>query len=99
MYEIVITYKEFLKNPGFFKSFIQNPEPLKKWNFWCKERKYNQNFFEEKNLFMQSVNSYLGIMVHYKSSKFSSVQLNYFLNRHWTQFFFLNKDCKKIEKK
>ena len=25
MYEIVITYKEFLKNPEFFKSFIQNP--------------------------------------------------------------------------
>lgn len=49
MYEIVITYKEFLKNPGFFKSFIQNPEPLKKWNFWCKERKYNQKYFEEKN--------------------------------------------------
>ena len=54
---------------------------------------------EEKNLFMQSVNSYLGIMVHYKSYKFRSVQLNYFLNCHWTQFFFLNKDCKKIEKK
>ena len=49
MYEIVITYKEFLRDPEFFKSFIQNPKKMKKWNFWCKERKYNQNFFEEKN--------------------------------------------------
>ena len=49
MYEIVITYKEFLRDPEFFKSFIQNPKKMKKWNFWCKERKYNQKYFEEKN--------------------------------------------------
>ena len=42
MYEIVITYNEFLRNPELFKKFLEDPKPMKKWNFWCKERRCNE---------------------------------------------------------
>lgn len=48
MYEIVITYNEFLRNPELFKKFLEDPKPMKKWNFWCKEMKYKQEKFEKK---------------------------------------------------
>ena len=48
MYQIVITYKEFLRNPDFFRKFITNPHRMEKWNFWCEERKYNPECFKEK---------------------------------------------------
>ena len=48
MYEITLTYKEFLRNPDFFRKFIANPHKMEKWNFWCKERKYNPEYFKEK---------------------------------------------------
>ena len=49
MYEIVITYKEFLKNPETFKRFIENPHIIDKWNFWCKERMYKQECFQKRD--------------------------------------------------
>lgn len=48
MYEIALTYKEFLRNPDFFRKFIANPHKMEKWNFWCRERKYNPEYFKEK---------------------------------------------------
>ena len=48
MYEIALTYKEFLRNPDFFRKFIANPHKMEKWNFWCRERKYNPECFKEK---------------------------------------------------
>ena len=48
MHEVCITYKEFLRNPIAFKNFIAAPRRKRKWNFWCKERAYNQNCLEEK---------------------------------------------------
>ena len=32
MYEIVITYNEFLRNPELFKKLLEDPKPMKKWN-------------------------------------------------------------------
>ena len=48
MYRIVITYKEFLRNPNIFKEFIRAPHKIKKWNFWCNEKKYKPEYFDKK---------------------------------------------------
>ena len=48
MYEICITYKEFLRSPEEFKKFILSPKEQRKWNFWSHKKKYNQKYFEEK---------------------------------------------------
>ena len=48
MYEICMTYKEFLRNPQALKEIISSPKKQNKWNFWCRIRKYNPKFFEEK---------------------------------------------------
>lgn len=48
MYEICITYNEFMRNPNAFKKFIEEPKVQKKWNFWSHRKKYNQKFFDEK---------------------------------------------------
>ena len=48
MYEVLITYNEFLRHPDVFKDFIKEPKKFTKWNFWCKELKYNQGNFEKK---------------------------------------------------
>lgn len=48
MFEIVITYKEFLRKPDVFREFIKEPKKFTKWNFWCLELKYNPQKFEEK---------------------------------------------------
>ena len=45
MYELLITYKEFMRNPDIFREFIKQPKQIKKWNFWCKERKYDDKYF------------------------------------------------------
>lgn len=48
MFEVLITYNEFLRHPDVFKDFIKEPKKLTKWNFCCKEVKYKQEKFEEK---------------------------------------------------
>lgn len=48
MFEVLITYNEFLRHPDVFKDFIKDPKKLTKWNFWCKEMKYKQEKFEKK---------------------------------------------------
>lgn len=48
MNEVLITYNEFLRHPDVFKDFIKEPKKFTKWNFWCKERKYNQEKFDKK---------------------------------------------------
>lgn len=48
MFEVLITYNEFLRHPDVFKDFIKEPKKLTKWNFWCKEMKYKQEKFEKK---------------------------------------------------
>ena len=48
MFEVLITYNEFLRHPDVFKDFIKEPKKFTKWNFWCKELKYNQENFEKK---------------------------------------------------
>lgn len=48
MFEVLITYNEFLRHPDVFKDFIKGPKKLTKWNFWCKEMKYKQEKFEKK---------------------------------------------------
>ena len=47
MYEVCITYNEFMRNPDAFKKFIEEPKVLKKWNFWSRRKKYKQEFFDE----------------------------------------------------
>lgn len=49
MYELLITYKEFLRAPEAFREFIKHPKQIEKWNFWCKERKYNKKYFSLKH--------------------------------------------------
>lgn len=48
MFEVLITYNEFLRHPDVFKDFIKEPKKFTKWNFWCKELKYKQENFEKK---------------------------------------------------
>ena len=48
MFEVCITYNEFMRNPDAFKKFIEEPKVLKKWNFWSRRKKYNQKYFDEK---------------------------------------------------
>lgn len=48
MYKVLITYNEFLRHPDVFKDFIKEPKKFNKWNFWCRERKYNQEKFDKK---------------------------------------------------
>lgn len=48
MYEVLITYKEFSRNPDFFKEFIKSPKTTKKWNFYSKRIRYDEKCFDEK---------------------------------------------------
>ena len=48
MFEILITYNEFLRAPDIFQDFIKAPKKLNNWNFWCKELKYRQEKFDKK---------------------------------------------------
>jgi len=48
MHEIVITYKEFMRDPTAFKNFIAAPHKKYKWNFWCHERVYKKERLDEK---------------------------------------------------
>ena len=48
MFEILITYNEFLHHPNIFKDFIKSPKRFQKWNFWYKELKYKQEKFDIK---------------------------------------------------
>ena len=48
MFEVLITYNEFLRAPVVFKDFIKAPNKFSKWNFWCKELKYKQEKFDKK---------------------------------------------------
>ncbi|MCR5062685.1 MAG: EscU/YscU/HrcU family type III secretion system export apparatus switch protein [Treponema sp.] len=48
MYEILITYHEFLRHPQIFWAFIENPKKFTKWNFYCKIKNYNNTFFDKK---------------------------------------------------
>lgn len=54
---------------------------------------------EEKDAFMQSVNSYLGIMAHYKTYRFRRAQLKRYLNPYWIRYFSVCADCKKVVRK
>ncbi|MBO4641147.1 MAG: EscU/YscU/HrcU family type III secretion system export apparatus switch protein [Treponema sp.] len=48
MYEIVISNTEIIKHPYLVKEAIEDPKVFKKYHFWCKEKKFNQKYFEEK---------------------------------------------------
>ncbi len=48
MYEVCITYNEFIRNPESFKKLIEEPRVLRKWNFWSHRKKYKQEFFDER---------------------------------------------------
>ena len=48
MFFIVITCNEFLRDPEGFKKFISAPHKMRRWTFWCRERKYDQKKFDEK---------------------------------------------------
>lgn len=47
MYEVSITYNEFLRNPNEFKSLITQPHKKTSWNFSCNERTLDQAVFEK----------------------------------------------------
>lgn len=46
MYLVTITYNEYLRNPQKFKKFIECPETKYEWNFWCREQKYKEEYFQ-----------------------------------------------------
>lgn len=54
---------------------------------------------EERAHFRSSVNSYLGIMRHYKTYAFRVSQLARYCKKHWFRFFTVKKPALKIEKK
>ena len=47
LYEVCITYNEFLRNPDAFKKMIENPRVVRKWNFWTCRKKYRQKFLRK----------------------------------------------------
>lgn len=47
MYIIVMSYREFMKNPDVFKELIAKPYRKKEWNFWCREYKYKKEHFSK----------------------------------------------------
>lgn len=48
MFVVIISHKEFLRNPEAFQKFIENPKRKDEWNFWCRERKYKKECFETR---------------------------------------------------
>ena len=57
MYEMVISNTEIIKHPELVKEAIENPKVFKKYHFWCKEKKFDQDLFEEK--FLQNIRARL----------------------------------------
>lgn len=49
MFFIVLTFNEFLRDPNAFKEFIKAPYKTRKWNFWCRQRKYKPEFFNKNS--------------------------------------------------
>lgn len=45
MYELTISYKEFLRCPEAFKEMIANPYKKEKKHFWCEEQKFDPKLF------------------------------------------------------
>ncbi|MBP3448878.1 MAG: hypothetical protein J6K22_00275 [Spirochaetaceae bacterium] len=54
---------------------------------------------EEKQNCLASVNSYLGIMGHYKTFKFRKKQITLYFEKYIKKYFDINVNCKKIIKK
>lgn len=54
---------------------------------------------EERGQFRSSVNSYLGIMRHYKTYRFRVKQLARYCGKYWSDFFTVKKPALKIEAK
>lgn len=53
---------------------------------------------KEREHFLSSVNSYLGIMRHYKTYKFRVVQILMYCKKYWSKFFTFKKPALKMEK-
>ena len=48
MYEVCISYNEFIRNPEAFKQLIEEPRVLRRWNFWSRRKKYREELFDER---------------------------------------------------
>lgn len=48
MFRICGTYMEFIRDPSAFKKLIAAPKKKYKWNFWCRDYKYNPKVFAVK---------------------------------------------------
>ncbi len=48
VYEIAITYKQFLQKQEAFQKMVENPYLCDKWNFHCKEIAYKERYFQKK---------------------------------------------------
>ena len=75
--------ENFASRLKFFSALADDHKPLR----------------EEKHAFMQSVNSYLGIMRHYKMYRFRRAQLERYIKPFWIRYFSVKTDCLKISAK
>lgn len=75
------------------KSFI---ESIKKYNSEIEKKRPNKTMLLN---FLASINSYLGILRHYKTYKFRTEILTKVLDPRWKKVFSIKKDALKLEKK
>ncbi|MEL3905707.1 MAG: hypothetical protein P1P65_01560 [Treponema sp.] len=71
-------------------NFVTN---LKKYAYLADDRLLT---YEEKTQCRARINSYLGIMAHYKTYRFRKEQLMYHFQNHLKKHFFIPPDAKKI---
>jgi len=53
----------------------------------------------EKDAFLSSINSYLGIMAWYKTWKFRTAQLRRYMAAHWARYFDVRHSARKVERR
>ncbi|MGB4094258.1 MAG: hypothetical protein WBJ99_00285, partial [Bacteroidales bacterium] len=74
-----------------------------KSNFYNAIKKQNSSIkndilpIEQKQKFLNSMNSYLGIMQHYKTYNMRRNMLLKHLDKIWWQYFYLSKNAKKFK--
>ena len=71
-------------------------QTIEKHNKVVRDHKPNN---EEKEVFLSSMNSYLGIMKHYKTYKLRKKMLKENLSGYWENYFYIGKNYGQLERK
>lgn len=88
---VIKPHRTYIANrtKGNFYSAIEN------YNMLLNTAKLNK---EQQQLILTSINSYLGIMKHFKTYKFRKQILLKYLSKHWSNYASLSKNISKFEK-